>query len=78
MNGYGRDHMRELHFRARTDAMITTYFKTPVDVSGLVTSFGLPEFYLRFESPDALNGVVYEIGPTVSNQVYTKRKIFFI
>ena len=56
MNGYGRDHMRELHFRARTDAMITTYFKTPVDVPGLVTSFGLPEFYLRFESPDALKG----------------------
>lgn len=36
----GRDHMRELHFRARTDAMITTYFKTPVDVPGSVTSFG--------------------------------------
>lgn len=31
----GRDHMFKLHFRARTDAMITTYFKNPRGCPGV-------------------------------------------
>ena len=72
----GRDHMLELHFRARTDAMITTYFNSSKP-RGCLGVGDLIRVYLRFESPDALKGVFYEIGPTVSIPVFTKRKYFF-
>lgn len=75
MNGWKGPHAR-IAFSCTHRRYDHNLFQNPVDVPGLVTSFGLPEFYLRFESPDALNRVVYEIGPTVSTPVYTKRKYF--
>ena len=55
MNGWKGPHVK-IAFSCTHRRYDHDLFQNPVDVSGLVTSFGLPEFYLRFESPDALKG----------------------